>query len=194
MRRWMRAGAVGGWGWAVLATGLLGVMLSIIPASAAAIELCSLEGRTLMRSVDIDEGKIAALCAKAARAAAPLTLRLVRMQDDLSHCRVTLALTNNSTLTLNALVLTTEQARFQPFHFRAIAPGGTGYASASSRILLACDELTALKLAFHWPVSLRIGDRFPAGKQLQHYRPYLLDPVLAWSDPNGQDRSPGNPP
>ncbi len=59
-------------------------------------------------------------------------------------------------------------------------PGGTGYASASSRILLACDELDRLGLALHWPASLRIGDRSLNGRRLRRYKPVLLGEVLAW--------------
>lgn len=162
-----------------LALAALAALAAALPAGA--VELCSAEGRALMRSVDISEAQIAAVCAKAARASAPLTLDVQRTQDELGYCRVTLALTNNSTLYLGALALTVEQARFHPFRFHDIPPGGTGYASANSRIALACDELGAVKLTFHWPVSLRIGDRSPTGRQLEYYRPYLLDSVLAWS-------------
>jgi hypothetical protein len=150
--------------------------------SARAVELCSQEGRALMRSVHISEAKIKAVCEKEARGSAPLTLRIHRTEDELGHCRVTLALVNNSTLYLNALVLTVEQARFAPFHFSNISPGGTGYASASSRVLVDCVELREVRLAFHWPPSLRIGDRSPDGQQLLYYRPYLLDRRLAWSE------------
>ncbi len=163
-------------GWALA----LGLLLAR-PAPASAIELCSEEGRELMRSVDIPQAKIDAVCEQAARASAPLTLRVRSTRDEQGYCRVTLALINNSTLYLNALVLTVEEARFPPFEFRNITPGGTGYASENSRILLACNELQTEKLAFRWPASLRLGDRVPTGRQLLHYRPYLLDPRLAWS-------------
>lgn len=158
----------------------LGVLLAR-PAPLRAIELCSEEGRELMRSVDIPEAKIDALCEQAARASAALTLRIKSTRGEQGYCRVTLALTNNSSQYLNALVLTVEEARFPPFEFRNITPGGTGYASENSRILLACDELRTLKLAFRWPASLRLGDRAPTGRQLLHFRPYLLDARLAWS-------------
>jgi hypothetical protein len=165
----------------LLALPLLALLCGVAPAPAAGVELCGPEAQTLMRSVGIAQAQIDALCAKVARAAAPLTLALVRTRDELGYCRVTLALTNNSTLHLNVLVLTVEDARFHPFRFLNVLPGGTGHASANSRVLLACDELPELKLVFHWPASLRIGDRSPTGQQLAHYRPQLLDPVLEWS-------------
>ena len=170
-----------------LLVGCLAALLAA-PPGLGAVELCSAEGQALMRSVGIGESQIAAVCEKAARASAPLTLSVQRTQDELGYCRVTLALTNNTTLHLNALVLTVEQARYDGFHFRNVLPGGTGYASANSRNLLACDELVPAPLTFHWPVSLRIGDRTPVGRQLLHYRPYLLDPRLAWDQPeSGRD-------
>ncbi|HKI99205.1 MAG TPA: hypothetical protein VKB51_12095 [bacterium] len=174
-------------GSALLACGL--ALWVMAPGQARAVELCSREGRTLMRSVHIRESQIRALCEKEARAAAPLTLRVSRTVDELGHCRVTLALVNNSTLYLNALVLTVEEARYVPFAFRNITPGGTGYASSNSRILMACSELRELRLVFHWPPSLRIGDRSPDGQQLLYYRPYLLDSRLAWSQ-SGSEGSP----
>jgi len=158
-------------------------MLLARPAPAAAVELCSVEGRALMRSVGIREDQIVALCAEAARASAPLTVAIKRTEDQLGYCRITLALTNNTTLHLNALVLTVERARYDAFRFLNVSPGGTGYASANSRSLLACDELGQLPLTFHWPVSLRIGDRAPTGRQLLFYRPTLLDARLAWDQP-----------
>jgi hypothetical protein len=157
------------------------VALLAAPSAARAVELCSAEGQALMRSEKITPAQIERLCDKAARAAAPLTLTLRRTRDELSYCRVTLELINNSTQHVNLLVLTVEEARFHPFQFRNVAPGGTGYASANSRILMSCSELDERKLTFHWPASLRIGDRTPSGMQLQHYRPYLLSPRLAWS-------------
>lgn len=162
-----------------MAAGL--ALLLSLPRPAQAVELCSEEGRALMRSVHVSEAKIRAVCEKEARASAPLTVRIVRARDELGHCRVTLALANNTTLYLNALVFTVDGARFAPFHFRNITPGGTGYASATSRVLTACSELREVPLAFHWPPSLRIADRSPEGARLLHYRPYLLDSRLAWS-------------
>jgi hypothetical protein len=164
-------------------------LLLCAPAAARAVELCSAEGRALMRSVHISEAQIRAVCAKEARGAAVLTLRVARTEDELGHCRITLALANNSTLYLNALGLTVAEARFAPFQFADVTPGGTGYASASSRILMACGELRELRLVFIWPPSLRIGDRSPEGRQLLYYRPYLLDSRLAWSQ-SGSEGSP----
>lgn len=161
-------------------------LLASLPHAAHAVELCSEEGRALMRSVHISESKIKAVCEREARASAPLTLRIDRLQDELGHCRVVLALANNTTLYLNALVLTVDAARFAPFYFRNITPGGTGYASATSRILMACSELREVPLGFHWPPSLRIGDRSLEGQRLLHYRPYLLDSRLAWTQPGSE--------
>lgn len=155
--------------------------VSFAATGAAAIELCGTKARVLMRSVGISEVQIERLCAEAARASALLTLNLVRAEDELGYCRVTLALTNNSTEYLNSLVVASEGARFDLFRFSNVLPGGTAYASANSRILLACDELPDMKLTFHWPVSLRIADRSPDGRHLQRYKPYLLDPILGWS-------------
>ncbi len=57
------------------------------------------------------------------------------------------------------------------------------YASANSRIPLSCVELGEVKLTFHWPASIRIGNRSPRGLNLNHYKPALLDNKLAWSNP-----------
>jgi hypothetical protein len=168
--------------WAALLLGVALAGLLAAPAPARAVEICSAAGRALMRSADIGEDRIQAVCRQAERAAAPLTLGVKRTEDEIGYCRVTLSLTNNSTLYLNAMVLTVEEARFHPFQFRNISPGGTGYASANSRVLMSCSELGERRLTFHWPASLRIGDRSPTGQQLQHYRPHLLSPRLAWND------------
>ena len=161
---------------------LLAVMVAMMnPSRVGAIELCGQESRELMRSVGIAEDKVVALCKRAAQARHRLTLGLGETKDALGYCRVKLVLVNLSTEALDSLVLTVDQARFEPFRFAAVAPGGTGYASANSRILLACDELQALKLTFHWPPSLRIGGRVLEGRQLLYYRPQLLHSALAWN-------------
>lgn len=150
------------------------------PAPARALELCSPEARGLMRSVGISRAKIRELCARARRHSALLAVSLARTEDELGYCRVTLALQNNSTEYVNSLTLTSANGRFEIFRFHNVLPGGTGYASASSRILLACDELEQVGLAFHWPASLRLGDRSLNGHILQRYKPVLLDEALAW--------------
>lgn len=148
---------------------------------ARAIELCGEESKVLMRSVGVSEHQIAELCRKARQASALLSISLVRRRDELGYCRVTLALRNNSTEYLNALSLASVNGRFEIFRFANILPGGTGYASASSRTLLACDELDALGLTFYWPASIRLGDRPLNGRTLERYRPVLMDPLLAWN-------------
>jgi hypothetical protein len=60
-------------------------------------------------------------------------------------------------------------------------PGRTGYASARSRILLACDELPEIRITLRWPASLRIADRSPTGQRLERYKPLSLDPVVRWN-------------
>lgn len=152
-----------------------------LPGDAHAIELCEAQSKTLMRSVGITEQQIKALCAKAARSRALLALALVRAEDELGYCRVTLALNNNSTENLDSMVISSIKNRFDLFRFNNVFPGGTGYASANSRIPISCQELHEVKLTFHWPASLRIGNRAPSGFKLRHYKPVLLDAKLAWS-------------
>ena len=162
------------------------LMLPGIPFTGgglSAMELCEAQSRVLMRSVGITEAQVSALCTKAERSRVSLTLAVHRTEDELGYCRVTLALINRSPEYLNSLVMTTEKSRFGLFRFRDISPGGTGYASANSRIPLSCDELGEVKLAFHWPASIRIGNRSPRGLNLRHYKPALLDNKLAWSIP-----------
>ncbi len=99
----------------------------------------------------------------------------------MGYCRVTLALRNNSPSYLNQLTLTSIKGRFEIFHFNNILPGTTGYSSAKSRILLACDELDEIKISFHWPASLRIGDRALQGRRLEAYKPVLQEKIILWN-------------
>ena len=149
----------------------------------SAMELCGAQSKVLMRSVGITTTQISALCTKVERSSVSLTLAVHRTEDELGYCRVTLALINRSAEYLNSLVMTTEKSRFDLFRFRNVSPGGTGYASANSRIPLSCVELGEVKLTFHWPASIRIGNRSPRGLNLNHYKPALLDNKLAWSIP-----------
>lgn len=168
-------------GGGLLALGLVLAALLAAPAPARAMELCSAESRELMRSVGIADSRIEALCERARRAEALLAVSLVRLQDELGYCRVTLSLQNNTTEFVNSLALSAADSRFEIFRFTGILPGGTGYASASSRILLACDEVDEIGLSFHWPASLRVGDRSLSGRMLERYKPVLLHPALSWS-------------
>lgn len=170
-----------------LAGGLIPLLL--IPGlpfpggAVSAMELCEAQSKVLMRSVGITESQISALCARVESSRVSLTLAIHRTEDELGYCRVTLALINHTAEYLNSLVMTTVKSRFDLFRFRNISPGGTGYASANSRIPLSCDELGEVKLTFHWPASIRIGNRSPRGSNLRHYKPALLDNILAWSIP-----------
>ncbi len=92
-----------------------------------------------------------------------------------------MALHNNSTDYLNQLALASLDGRFEIFRFHNIMPGTTGYASARSRILMACEELPEIGIVLRWPASLRVGDRSPRGRRLERYKPTLLDPVVRWS-------------
>lgn len=157
------------------------LLLVAAPRPAQAMELCSPESLELMRSVGITGPQIRSLCAKAAQARHRLTLSVAKTEDAMGYCRVRLVLANLSTEPVDSLVLTVERARFEPFRFTGIPPGGTGYASSNSRILLDCDELREVKLVFHWPPSLRVAGRVLSGRRLLYYRPQLLDPALAWT-------------
>lgn len=157
------------------------LLLGAAPRPAEAVELCSPESLELMRSVGITDAQIRTLCAKVAQAKHRLTVSVAKTEDAMGYCRVRLALANHSTEPVDTLVLTVDGARFEPFRFTGIPPGGTGYASSNSRILLACDELRDVKLVFHWPPSLRVAGRVLSGRQLVYYRPHLLDPALAWA-------------
>jgi hypothetical protein len=169
--------------WPLRATGIglaLGLACLFAAAPARAIELCGEESNALMRSVGISEAQIERLCHKVRQATALLAVSLVRRENELGYCRVTLALRNNATEYVNSVTLTSLDARFENFRFGNVLPGGTAYASALSRIPLACDELNGVKLTFLWPASLRVGDRPLGGRLLEHYKPVLLDPLLRW--------------
>lgn len=147
---------------------------------ALGVELCSRRAGTLMRSVGIKEGQIRQLCEKLRRSEALLTLEVVRRKNQIGYCRITLGLRNNSTETVEALVLSSEDSLFELFHFANVLPGGMAYASANSRILMACGELEQVKMVFHWPAGMRIGGRTPGGSQVERFKPLLLDSALAW--------------
>jgi len=157
---------------ALLAPGLL--------REAEALELCGAQAKTLMKSVGIRQEQMEELCRKAAQAEARLSLSVTGARNELGYCRLTLALANHSTEYLNAMVLSSQHPRFDTFRFHNIQPGGTGYASANSNILLDCEELKELKLALLWPISLRMGDRSVNGRSLARYRPLLHHPILTW--------------
>lgn len=161
---------------------LVWVVLSApgVPEEALALELCGGQSKVLMRSVGITDNQIERLCRKANRVGSLLSLNVSKTRNELGYCRLTLVLGNHSTEYLNALVISSAQGWFDSFRFNNIHPGGTGYASANSKILLDCEELNALKLTLLWPISLRIGDRSPGGGQLHRYRPHLRHPILAW--------------
>ncbi len=161
------------------ALALLGLLGSA--SGASGIELCSPEAKGLMRKAEIGAEKIERLCRMAARTRSLLSLSMKRGEDELGYCLVTLALHNNSTDYLNQMALASSDRRFENFRFHNIMPGTTGYASARSRILLACDELPRLGISLRWPASLRIGDRSPQGKRLARYKPALLDKVMRWA-------------
>ena len=167
------------WGLAVAAFALL---MGAYGASTRAVELCSAQAADILRRVGISEEQIRHACELAQRNSAPLALGVRRAEDQSGYCRVTLVLRNNTVLYLNQLTLTTVDSRFDIFHFSDILPGDKGYASANSRILLNCDELDELKMEFHWPISLRIGDRSLVGQQLARYRPLLLSTALRWKE------------
>ena len=167
--------AVGALLWVALLTALL-------PQPLPALELCSRESRDLMGEAGIHADKIATLCKLAERSTARLAISLRRRENELGYCLVTLALHNNTTQYLNRLALISANGRFDIFRFHNIPPGTTGYASARSRILLACDELREIGLAFRWPAAFRIGDRAPEGRGLNRYKPVLLDKVMRWSN------------
>lgn len=147
---------------------------------ANGIELCSEQSNNLMRSVNIQEAKIDALCKKARKSTALLALSLVRHEDELGYCTVTLSLQNNSGNYLNVAAFNTEKGRFELFRFANILPGGMGYATAKSRILMDCDELEAIGLHFLWPVSIRLADRNLNGRDLARYKPVLMSELMMW--------------
>ena len=161
---------------------LAALLVGLCAGPARAAELCSAQAADIMRQAGISEEQIRRVCELAQRTSAPLSLGLSRAEDQSGYCRVTLLLRNNSVLYLNQLTLTSVDGRFEIFRFSDILPGGKGYASANSRILLNCDELDDVKVEFHWPISLRIGDRSLVGQQLARYRPLLLSEALRWKD------------
>lgn len=160
----------------------LAMLAALLPRPLPALELCSRESRDLMREAGIRADKIATLCKLAERSTARLAISLRRRENELGYCLITLALHNNTTQYLNRLSLTSANGRFDIFRFHNIPPGTTGYASARSRILLACDELREIGLAFRWPAVVRIGDRALEGRGLDHYKPVLLDKVMRWGN------------
>lgn len=164
-----------------LAAAALAVAAAGGAENLGAMELCGAEARLLMRQAGIEKRKIAKLCRLARVAEAPFSITLRRSEDELGYCRITMALQNNSTEYLNQLTLTSAKGRFEIFRFSNILPGRTGYASAKSRILLACDELPQLGMAFHWPASVRVGDRSPSGRRLEKFKPLFLSKMLHWS-------------
>lgn len=160
---------------------LLGVLLLLSAGHARAVELCGAEGIGYMRAAGISEAQIGRVCELASRRSGVLALDTQRLENELGYCRVTLSLRNNSQQYLNAMTITSEESRFEIFRFSNILPGDVGYASARSRILMDCDELAQIKLRFHWPVSLRMGDRPVQGTRLAPYKPVLLSEVMAWT-------------
>ncbi len=163
-----------------LRAALLVLVLAWTASRGAAVELCSEEARGMMKQAGIAQAKIDRLCKLARRSSALLTLSMRRGEDQLGYCLVTLALHNNSTLYLNQLALPSADGQFDIFRFHNIMPGRTGYASARSRILLACEELQEVGIRFRWPASLRIGDASPRGNRLARYKPLLLDGAIRW--------------
>ena len=160
----------------LVCTSLIGLWL---PRRAEALELCSAESRALMRKASISETKIVKVCALARQADAVLAISIMRREDALGYCLVTLALHNNSIKYLNQLALVSSDGRFEIFRFDNVQPGARGYASAKSRILLECDELEETGgITFHWPASIRIGDRHPVGARLNSRKPKFLMELL----------------
>lgn len=154
----------------------------LLPGSSAAQDICSKEGQSLMRRAGIAASRITGACALAKRDNALLAISLKRREEALGYCLITLSLHNNTTQYLNHLSITSRKARFEIFRFHNIQPGATGYASAKSRILLACDRLEeAGGIEFLWPSSLRMGDRYPRGDRLERLKPRLLDAAIHWS-------------
>jgi len=173
-----------GWARAAVRLGVLTLLAALTLGTAAparAVELCSAEAKGLMREAGITEAQIERLCRLARQAGALLALDVRRLTDELGYCRVTLALHNNSLEYINSVALTSAKGYFEIFRFYDILPGGTGYASANSRILLACDELAQIKLVFHWPASMRVADESLQGARLNHYKPVLKSPLLGWN-------------
>ena len=170
----------------------IGLTLLASTGSAGAVELCwellrraathrVSAGIGYMRAAGISEARIRRVCELASRRSGVLALDTQRLETELGYCRVTLSLRNNSQQYLNAMTITSEQSRFEIFRFSNILPGDVGYASARSRILMACDELPQIKLRLHWPVSLRMGDRPVQGARLAPYKPILLSEVMEWT-------------
>lgn len=176
-----RADGASGRGLACVAGLLLLCLLVLAPSGAQALELCSGESKVLMRSVGITEGQISELCAELERAHSPFALNIQRRQDELGYCRITLALTNNSTQTLDVMVIAAEDADFELFRFGEVRPGGTGYASGRSRELMLCRDLDEHGVVLRWPASLRIAGRSPGARLLQRSKPLLMDPALKWN-------------
>lgn len=160
---------------------VLAGVIALLPARLNGVELCSRQGKTYMREAKIGEDKIKRACALASRQVGLLTLKIHRTQDELGYCRVTLILKNNSLVYLNILSLTSAESRFEIFRFSDLLPGATEYAAAKSRILMDCDELEEITLAFHWPASLRMGDKALQGSRLRQYKPILLSRALRWN-------------
>jgi hypothetical protein len=157
-------------------------MVMLLPGRPIAQDICSKEGQALMRRANIAANKIRNACALAKRDNAMLAIAMKRREEALGYCLITLSLRNNTTQYLNHLSITSRKARFEIFRFHNIQPGATGYASAKSRILLACDQLEeAGGIEFLWPSSLRIGDRYPRGDRLERLKPRLLDAAIRWS-------------
>lgn len=160
---------------------VLAGVIALLPARLNGVELCGRQGKTYMREAGIGPDKIKRVCALASRKVGLLTLKIHRTQDELGYCRVTLILQNNSLVYLNKLSLTSTESRFEIFLFSDLLPGAKGYAGAKSRILMGCDELEELTLGFHWPASLRMGDRALQGSRLRQYKPLLLSRALRWN-------------
>ena len=146
-----------------------------------AVEICSDQGVRMMREAGMDSGKIRKMCDQHQSRKSPLSISYRRGEDELGYCRVTLSLENRTSEYLNQLTLTSVGGQFEIFRFHNILPGTTGYATAKSRELLSCDEARELRLGFHWPVSIRIGDKNPQGKRLEYYRPGFADSILYWT-------------
>jgi hypothetical protein len=163
----------------IAALALAAVLLGM---PTGAMELCESRSRDLMRSVGITPDQIERLCELEAEASRLTRLSLRRTEDENGYCRVTLALKNDSIHHINTFALTSANGRFEIFQFFDISPGGTGYASAASRALMACEELRELKVVLRWPGSVRAGDRPLQGKQLDQFKPALSSKDLKWTD------------
>jgi len=147
---------------------------------AKAVELCSRQSNLLMQQEGISEEKIRSLCERVRKASALIAIKIESREPELGYCRVTLSLQNNSNDFINSLTMAVEKSAFELFRFESILPGGTGYASAKSRILMACDELEEVGLGFIWPVTLKKDDKVLHGRELRRFMPVLLDSMMAW--------------